>query len=96
MQGANDYVLKPFSVEELGARAGNLIKVKLAEEQTRELQTMADRDRIAIDLSDQAILRLSALSMRLASLIPLVPAAAGRLDEKQSANWTRSSSASAL
>lgn len=78
-QGASDYLLKPFSVEELRARAGNLVKVKLAEEQSRELQMMADRDRIAIDLSSQVIGRLSALSMDLASLSPLVPAAARRL-----------------
>ena len=51
----------------------------MAEEQSRELQMMAERDRIAIDLGDQVIGRLSALSMNLVSLSPLVPAAARRL-----------------
>ncbi len=81
-EGANDYLLKPFSVAELRARADNLIKVKLAEEHSRELRSVKDRDRIATDLNDQVIGRLSALGMRLASLRVLVPGStAGRLDE---------------
>ncbi len=81
-EGANDYLLKPFSVAELRARAGNLIRVKLAEDQSRELRSVKDRDRIATDLHDQVIGRLSAVGMRLASLRVLVSgSAAGRLDE---------------
>jgi signal transduction histidine kinase len=81
-EGASDYLLKPFSVAELRARADNLVKVRLADEQLRELQAMADRDRIATDLNDQVIRRLSALTMRVASLRPLASAVvAGRLDE---------------
>ena len=81
-EGANDYLLKPFAVQELRARADNLVKARLAERQLRELQAVADRDRIAADLNDQVIRRLSVLGMRVASLRPLAPAVlAGRLDE---------------
>ena len=80
--GASDYLLKPFSVEELKARVDNLVKVKLAAEQMRELRAISDRDRIATDLHDQVIGRLSALGMRVASLRVLVPGSvAGRIDE---------------
>ena len=82
LEGASDYLLKPFAVEELRARVGNLVKVKLADAQLRELQSVIDRDRIATDLHDQVIRRLSGLSMRIASLRVLVPAVvAQRLDE---------------
>ena len=80
--GASDYLLKPLSVEELRARADNLVKVKVAAEQMRELRAVSDRDRIATDLHDQVIGRLSALGMRVASLRVLVPGSvAGRIDE---------------
>ena len=62
--------------------AASLAKIKLAEEQMREMQALAERDRIAADLNDQVIRRLSALSMRVASLTPLAPSLiAERLDE---------------
>jgi signal transduction histidine kinase len=62
--------------------AASLVKIKLAEEQMGEMQALAERDRIAADLNDQVIRRLSALSMRVASLTPVVPGLiAERLDE---------------
>ncbi len=62
--------------------AASLVKIKLAEEQMREMRALAERDRIAADLTDQVIRRLSALSMRVASLTPLAPGLiAERLDE---------------
>ncbi len=62
--------------------AENLAKIKATEEQLRELQAMADRDRIASDLNEQVIGRLSALSMHVAGLTPLAPEfVAARLHE---------------
>ena len=62
--------------------AANLVEIKLAEDQMRVIQALADRDRIAADLNDQIIRRLSALSMRVAALTPLTPGSiAGRLSE---------------
>jgi signal transduction histidine kinase len=36
-EGVSDYVMKPFSVEELRARVGNLVDSKLAQERNRQL-----------------------------------------------------------
>lgn len=65
-----------------GELAASLARIKLAEEQVREMQALAERDRIAADLNDQVIRRLSALSMRVAALTPIAPGLlAERLDE---------------
>ncbi len=62
--------------------AANLAKIKLAEEQMREVEALAERDRIAADLNNQIIRQLYALSLRVASLTPLVPGpVAERLDQ---------------
>jgi signal transduction histidine kinase len=62
--------------------AASLARIELAEEQVREMRALAERDRIAADLNDQVIRRLSVLSMRVASLAPLAPGLiAERLDE---------------
>ena len=62
--------------------AASLAKIKLAEEQMREVEALAERDRIAADLNNQIIRQLYALSLRVASLTPLAPGLiAGRLDE---------------
>ena len=62
--------------------AASLAKIKLAEEQMREVEALAERDRIAADLNNQIIRQLYALSLRVASLTPLAPGLiAGRLEE---------------
>ena len=62
--------------------AASLAKIKLAEEQMREVEALAERDRIAAGLNNQIIRQLYALSLRVASLTPLAPGLiAGRLEE---------------
>ena len=62
--------------------AASLAKIKLAEEQMREVEALAERDCIAADLNNQIIRQLYALSLRVASLTPLAPGLiAERLEE---------------
>ena len=62
--------------------AASPAKIKLAEEQVREVEALAERDRIAADLNNQIIRQLYALSLRVASLTPLAPGLiAERLEE---------------
>jgi signal transduction histidine kinase len=75
--GANDYMLKPFYSAELRARAGNLIKVRRAEQTLRALDMANERDRIARDLHDLVIQRVFGAGMRLTSMVPAMPAATG-------------------
>lgn len=62
--------------------AASLAKIKLAEEQMREVEALAERDCIAADLNNQIIRQLYALSLRVASLTPPAPGLiAERLEE---------------
>ena len=53
--------------------AASLAKIKLAEEQMREVEALAERDRTAAGLNNQIIRHLYALSLRVASLTPPAP-----------------------
>jgi signal transduction histidine kinase len=72
--GVNDYLPKPFGVDELRARVGNLVSVRQAENRARAVRMSNERDRIARDLHDVVIQRLFALGMRLDSVLRHAPA----------------------
>jgi signal transduction histidine kinase len=63
--GANDYIVKPFALDELHARVDNLVARHKAEQRLNRLRLSDDRDRIARDLHDVVIQRLFAIGMRL-------------------------------
>ena len=81
-EGANDYVLKPFSVAELRARVGNLVRARLAEERLETLRVMVERERIGRDMHAVVIHHLFRLGMRLAAVQETAPAeVAERIEE---------------
>ncbi|TMC11311.1 MAG: hybrid sensor histidine kinase/response regulator [Chloroflexi bacterium] len=49
-EGASDYVFKPFSIEELRARADNLVRAKLADERLETMRLTLERVRIGHDV----------------------------------------------
>jgi signal transduction histidine kinase len=65
--GANDYLVKPFSLMELRTRADNLVELHRAEERLRAVELSDDRARIARDLHDLVIQQLYATGLRLQS-----------------------------
>jgi signal transduction histidine kinase/DNA-binding NarL/FixJ family response regulator len=80
--GANDYVAKPFSLQELRVRADNLIRARLMQAQLQDAQVLADRDRIARDLHQRVIAELLRLSMVLGGIRSISAGPAGeRIDE---------------
>jgi signal transduction histidine kinase/CheY-like chemotaxis protein len=80
--GANDYVAKPFSLQELRVRADNLIRARLMQAQLQAAQVLADRDRIARDLHERVITELLRLSMVLGGIRSISAGPAGeRIDE---------------
>jgi CheY-like chemotaxis protein len=80
--GANDYVAKPFSLQELRVRADNLIRARLMQAQLQAAQVLADRDRIARDLHQRVITELLRLSMVLGAVRSISASPAGeRIDE---------------
>ncbi|HZC71678.1 MAG TPA: ATP-binding protein [Jatrophihabitans sp.] len=68
--GANDYLVKPFTIKELITRADNLIQLHRAEERLRALELSDDRARIARDLHDLVIQQLYAVGLRLHAAAP--------------------------
>jgi PAS domain S-box-containing protein len=81
--GANDYLSKPFQINELQARVDNLINARLAEANRRLLRIFDERERIALELHHTVVDRLFSIGVKLSGARPLVrvPAAADRIDE---------------
>ena len=66
--GADDYVYKPFSAEELRARAGALVRARMVEERLEAMRLAVERTRIAVDVHDLVVRRLFALGLALTAV----------------------------
>lgn len=67
-RGANDYLIKPFSIEELKTRVANLVALHQADLRQQATRVLDDRDRIARDLHDLVIQQIYGLALSLAAV----------------------------
>jgi signal transduction histidine kinase len=67
-RGANDYLIKPFSIEELKTRVANLVALHQADLRQQASRVLDDRDRIARDLHDLVIQQIYGLALSLAAV----------------------------
>jgi DNA-binding response OmpR family regulator len=67
-EGADDYVYKPFSAEELRARAATLVRARLVEDRLETMRLAVERTRIAVDVHDLVVRRLFALGLALTAV----------------------------
>jgi signal transduction histidine kinase len=67
-RGANDYLIKPFQIEELQTRVANLVALHQADLRQQATRVLDDRDRIARDLHDLVIQQIYGLALSLAAV----------------------------
>ncbi|MFF0488443.1 ATP-binding protein [Nocardia sp. NPDC004068] len=80
--GANDYLAKPFGLDELQARVDNLVNLRLTEERLRALGIAGERERIALELHRTVTRRLFAIGLQLSGIRSMarVPVVGQRID----------------